>query len=219
MPTKTKAPTEHIPYVPTKKPPKIKGTQTATVLSIPKLNIALMEITLIGDSPLVVHRWSEKAQAMIAAKQAKKPKQAKEARDPKAEYEAALYKFPNGKFGFPSIGFKASAIDACSHIDGITKVEARGAFHIPGELVPIKGTPKMRTDMVRIAMGTADLRYRPEFEHWSTKFTVRYNTNKITPEQIAHLFNTAGFAVGVGEHRPQKDGMWGMFHVATEKEV
>lgn len=217
MKTTTKAPPKHVPYVPTKAVKK--GKQAATVLSIPKLDIALMEITLIGDSPLVVHAWSEKSKNMIAAKQAKKPKQAKEARDPKAEYEAAFYQFPNGKYGFPSIGFKASAIDACSHIDGITKVEARGAFHIPGELVPITGKPKMRTDMVRIAMGTADLRYRPEFTQWSTKFTIKYNTNKITPEQIAHLFNTAGFAVGVGEHRPQKDGMWGMFHVATEKEV
>jgi hypothetical protein len=30
-----------------------------------------------------------------------------------------------------------------------------------------------------------------------------------------NLFNVAGFAVGVGEWRPERDGSNGMFHVQT----
>jgi hypothetical protein len=43
--------------------------------------------------------------------------------------------------------------------------------------------------------------------------TVRYNRNVLSAEQIVSLFNTAGFAIGIGEWRPQKNGGFGMFHV------
>jgi hypothetical protein len=103
-------------------------------------------------------------------------------------------------------------------VDGVTKVEARGAFHINGETVTIEGAPSMREDMVRIARGTADIRYRGEFKEWRTSFVIRYNANILSLGQIVNLFNTAGFGIGVGEWRPQRDGSYGMFHVATEGE-
>lgn len=34
-------------------------------------------------------------------------------------------------------------------------------------------------------------------------------------EQIVNLFNVAGFACGVGEWRPSKDGSFGTFHVES----
>ena len=83
-----------------------------------------------------------------------------------------------------------------------------------GELVKIEGEPTMREDMVRVGMGTADLRYRGEFREWSTTFMIRYNANVLSVEQHVNLFNTAGFAIDVGEWRPQKDGSYGMFRVA-----
>jgi hypothetical protein len=48
------------------------------------------------------------------------------------------------------------------------------------------------------------------------KFQVRHNPNVLSVEQIINLFNVAGFAIGVGEWRPQKDGSNGMFHVEME---
>jgi hypothetical protein len=77
----------------------------------------------------------------------------------------------------------------------------------------------MREDMVKIAMGTADLRYRGEFSDWHARLLVRYNANVLSESQILNLINVAGFAVGVGEWRPEKDGMNGMFHVADERDM
>ena len=91
--------------------------------------------------------------------------------------------------------------------------EARGAFHIIGELVRIDGEPRMREDMVRVGMGTADIRYRAGFPEWSTTITISYNAGVFTPEQIVNLFNQGGFGVGVGEWRPEKNGPFGRFHV------
>lgn len=190
-----------------------------TPIVLPKLNIQHFRLTLIGDSPLICNKWSEKAKQEMRDKQTKQPKQAKQAKNPQQCFEDSLYKLEDGGFGFKSIAFKAAAVDACSHVDGVTKVEARGAFHIQGEFVRINGKPTMREDMVRVGMGVADLRYRGEFKEWNCEIIVRYNANVLSPEQIVNLFNTAGFAIGVGEWRPQRDGSSGMFHVGVDGEL
>ena len=89
----------------------------------------------------------------------------------------------------------------------------RGAFHVEGDLVHVEGEPQRREDMVRVGMGTADIRYRPEFPKWATELDVSYNSRALAAEQIVNLFEIAGFAVGVGEWRPEKDGQFGRFRV------
>jgi hypothetical protein len=194
----------------------MKNTQKPTQeerITIPEMNISQAKITLVGDSPLICHAWSKKAKQEMLGKQMKLAKAAKEAKDPEKDFQESLYAHPDGGYGFPAVAFKAAAVDACSHVADITKVLARGSFHINGELVKIDGKPTMREDMVRIGMGTADIRFRGEFKQWKTTFVVRYNKNVLSLEQIVNLFNTAGFAVGIGEWRPQRDGSYGMFHV------
>ena len=187
-------------------------------IELPRMDIRHMSIRLVGDSPLVCHKWSDKAKKMMLDKQMKKATPKKEAKDPEQDYKDSLYEHPDGGYGFPAIGFKKAAVDACSHVDGVTKVLARGAFHVVGEMVKIEGEPRPREDMVRIAMGTADIRYRGEFPDWSCDLEVRYNASVMSAEQVVNLFNTAGFAIGVGEGRPQKNMSWGMFHVAEGDE-
>lgn len=191
---------------------------TAEQITLPTMDVRFIEIRLVGDSPLISHAWSKKAKQEMLDKQMKHAKTAKAAKNPELDFEESLYQHPDGGYGFPTVAFKSGAVDACSHIDGVTKVVARGAFHIAGELLKIAGEPTMREDMVRIGMGTADIRYRGEFKRWSVNVPIRYNAAVLSAEQIVNLFNTAGFAIGVGEWRPQKDGSYGMFHVAGEGE-
>jgi hypothetical protein len=79
--------------------------------------------------------------------------------------------------------------------------------------------PEMQEDMVRVGGGTADLRYRPIFHEWAVNLHIRVNARALTLEQLVHLFNQAGFSVGVGEWRPEKHGDKGMFHVEGVQEV
>lgn len=183
------------------------------VIEIPPVVIRTMPIRIVGDSPLISHKWSDKAKQMMLDKQMGKAVPKKEPKDPEQEYRDSLYEHPDGGYGFPSVAFKAAAVSACRSVDGIKMTEARAAFHVPGELVKIDGTPEMREDMVRIGMGTADIRYRGEFKQWSATLLIRFNENVLTPSQIVNLFNVAGFGVGIGEWRPEKDGSYGMFHV------
>ncbi|WP_395542708.1 hypothetical protein [Neotabrizicola sp. sgz301269] len=212
------------------------AVKTETAITLPRIDIRLMEVTIIGDSPLIVHAWSQKAKRQMLDKQLKRATGAKEAKDPAADFQASLYKLPDGGYGFPSVAFKAAAVTAITSVNGLTKIAARQAFHILGEDVDVYGAfdgtkarqnlvrllcdePSMREDLVRVGMGTADLRYRGEFADWAAKLLVRYNANVLSEEQILNILNVAGFAVGIGEWRPEKDGSHGMFHVATEADL
>jgi hypothetical protein len=197
-------------------PPK-KAAPAPMQIELPALDIRTMQLVLIGDSPLICHAWSAKAKKAMLDKQMKRAKQAREAKNPEDDVVGSLYPHPEGDYGFPCAAFKSAAVDACSHIEGVTKVLARGAFHVVGELARIDGKPTPREDMVRVGMGTADIRFRGEFKQWRAALTVRYNGGVLSAEQIVNLFNVAGFAIGVGEWRPQRNGSCGLFHVAEEE--
>ena len=78
-------------------------------------------------------------------------------------------------------------------------------------------TPIMREDMVKIGMGTADLRYRGEFRNWWAELHLTYNVNSgFSLENIINAINAGGYACGVGEWRVEKDGQFGAFHIAVD---
>lgn len=210
--------------------PKKSPTSSST-LEIPPLNLKVIKVPIIGDSPLICHAWSAKAKKEMLDKQMKKASAGRVAKDPWADFCETLYwldgipekptedDVEQGRFGFPSVAFKACAITAVTSIGTMTKVAARQCFHIQGEFVEILGpAPSMREDMVRVGMGTADIRHRAEFDTWGAVLTVQYNANMLSDEQIVSLFETGGFGVGIGDWRPEKDGMSGRFHVAKSNE-
>lgn len=205
-------------------------------LEVPAMRIGKMRLTIEGDSPLVCHRFDEKAIKMILDKQMGKAATGREKKDPAQDFFRAFYIMPGtepilhdedpenvwaeGRFGFPAIGLKAAAVRAATDV-GLKMTDMRRAFHIDLELVEIQSEqhPQMRMDMVRVGMGTADVRFRPEFRNWKAEIPVRFNEAVISVEQIVNLFNLAGFGVGIGEWRPEKDGQWGMFHVGGKVEI
>jgi hypothetical protein len=201
---------EHLNRMESPEPPK-----ASVAIELPKLDIQTFDLTLVGDSSLIVHKWSEKAKKEMLDKQMGKATAGKQKKDPERDYRESLYTLPDGGYGFPTIAFKNAAVEACTSLGkSITKVAARQAFHVVGELVRIEGEPRMREDMVRVGMGTADIRYRGEFPEWKATIRIRYNARLLSAEQIVNMFNTAGFAVGVGEWRSEKSGSHGLFHVA-----
>lgn len=201
-------------------------------VSIAAMDLRTAVIKLVGDTPLIMHKWSEKAKREMLEKQLKKAKsKAREAKDPVRDFIESLYWLEGepeekteagfvraiqsgARFGFPATAFKAAAV-AAGYRTGVTKdkVSMNAAFHIDGDMVEIHGTPQIREDMVRVGMGTADIRYRGEFPTWYAVVTVRYNNGAISLEQLVNLFNLGGFSCGIGEWRPEKGGSCGMYHV------
>ena len=182
------------------------------VLARPQVETVTIEV--VGTSPLICRNWSDTQKQAIVAKQAKRATKARAARDPQKDYEESLYEHPEGGYGFPSVAFKAAAVRAGTYAD-MKMTFLRGAFHVSGEMVKIEGVPSMRQDMVRLQGKVADIRYRGQFEEWSAKVPVQLNSSVLSIEQLANLFVLAGFAVGVGEWRPERNGQYGRFDVGT----
>jgi len=192
--------------------------------SVEVLEFSIREVTVpvIGISPLIIHAWSVKAMREIADKQAGKAKNKKhDIRVPEEDYENAKHKSPQGWEGFPAAGFKAAMIRGAKMI-GLEMKTTQTAFFVRADdeetqLVKIEGVSRMRTDMVRVGMGSADIRYRPEYPEWSANLTIEFNSGVVSLDQIYQLIKAAGYGCGIGEMRPEKGKFnFGRFKLAEE---
>ena len=204
-------------------------------IELPKPDFRELKVRVVGER-VVTHKFSEKAKKQIRDKVGKKPTKGREAKDPVAEYTASLYwldksgneiesksdpaKHKTG-FGIKSLAFKKAMVRAGKESLGMNMTFTRTTFHVSGEFVRIMtgdfkkpAKPQMREDVCPLPTGGADLRYRGEFLDWGAELSIRYNAAVISAEQIINLLVYAGFGVGVCEHRPEKNGNWGMFQVA-----
>lgn len=211
-----------------------KATETVEIRPIKMRKVTLK---LVGDTPLIMHAWSEKAKRMMLEAQMGKAKgKKKEAKNPVEDFINSMYwltdkpeeateeafaeAIANGaRFGFPVTAIKQAAISASFRMGwSKDKMSLRGVFFIDSDadgMIEIQSdAPIMREDMVKIGMGTADLRYRGEFRNWSANITVSYNENgNYSLENIINIINAGGAVCGIGEWRPERDGQYGMYHV------
>lgn len=221
-------------------------TKKVELVEIKPIEMKTVEVKIVGDTSLIMHAWSEKAKRMmLEAQQGKAKCKKKPVRNPvddfiqsmywlegKPDYpdetdeetceQAFLFAIENGaKFGFPVTSIKQAAISAAYRMGWVKdKMGLRGAFFIEtdcGDMVEIvSDTPVMREDMVKVGMGTADIRYRGEFRNWSATFRVKYNTNgQFTLQDIMNIINAGGCICGIGEWRPERDGQFGMYHIGV----
>lgn len=207
------------------------------VIEIRPIEIKKVTVRIVGDTPLIMHAWSEKAKRMMLEAQMGVAKgKKKEAKNPVDDFIRSMYwltpmpedgtmesfeeAIANGaRFGFPVTAFKQAAISAAYRMGWAKdKMSMRGAFFIDSDengMIEIHSdTPEMREDMVKVGMGTADIRYRGEFKNWYADLTISYNANgQYSLENIVNIINAGGYVCGVGEWRPERDGQNGMFHV------
>lgn len=223
-------------------PAKKKTETVEEVVQISPLKRKKVKIKIIGDSPLIVHAWSEKAKKMILdTNTGNKKGKKKDPKNPVEEFIDSMYwlegrpeekteegfeeAIKNGaRFGFPVTALKQAAISAAYRLGWVKyKTELKGVFFLNGlegtDIVEINSDlPIMREDMVRVGMGSADIRYRGEFQNWSTELELEIIENcGYSLESIINIINAGGTICGIGEWRPEKDGQFGLFHVAESE--
>lgn len=144
------------------------ATKKALVTDIRPMELQTIELTIVGDTPLIVHAWSEKVKREMLDKQQGKAKKSKhDQKIPVNDFMNALYWLTeqpaNGiddleaeanwlaaldagaKFGFPVTGIKQSVIMGAKRggLD-VVATELRGSFFLKG------GTPDSTVDIAEI---------------------------------------------------------------------
>ena len=212
--------------------------KTEEIITIKPLDIQNIPFRIVGDTPLIVHAWSYKAKRELYEKtNASK----KEPRNPFRDFVNSMY-WMNGvdpkdmteeeygelvAEGNVHTGFSSGSVkmagNAAAYRMGWVKnqMALRGAYFInpvddpTGDYAEIKGClPVMREDMVKIGMGTADIRWRPMYENWYMDLVLSFNASgNISKEDIFNIINAGGYCVGIGEWRAERDGKFGRYHV------
>ena len=183
---------------------KVEGSE-AIVLK--RLQDASVTVKIVGLTPVIPHRWSEKAKQMMPGhpSSAEKVKEKKGVRVPEEEAEGCLYRMPDGRPGMPAVAFKAAIIAACRFFDKPSMTEAKLLIFVEGEgpesLVPLEGNLVLREDTPRNSNGGADLRYRYAIHDWTATLKVRFVPTSISAGSVVALVDAAGRS-GVGDWRP-----------------
>jgi hypothetical protein len=212
----------------------MKVRETSVVISPPKFNT--VEILLEGTAPLVVARFSKKAELMAKMAEGSTAKSKKErlARDYDKEAEDARYRAPEGWEGVNAAAFRAGMISACRLVGFkmtlaklSTFVEADGFDLQDGiPLVRVYGKSETFTAHTRNATGVVDVRSRPMYREWAIKLRVRFDADQFTTQDVYNLVARVGGQVGLCEGRPDSKSSagcgFGTFRVVPndqEKEV
>ncbi len=202
-------------------PPATDEPQAETDEAVGEINISRIAaetilVPIIGTTPLIVHRFSEKAKReMLDNMQGRKsPKESKD-------------RLRDGSAGFPATGFKSSMVGGARFYGKqVTMTALKQFVFFRGEvgddgrsLVRLVGEPEMREDVVRVGRGGTDLRYRPQFIEWGAILDVTYVTSALTRDSVLSLIDAGGMGVGVGEWRPEKNGDFGTYRVDPDRAV
>lgn len=220
---------------------KGEAKKSTEKITIPVPNFKAIRLRLQGTSPLVLHRFDEKAKAALRITtqekaDLKKERGARTAASNKKEAEdafnAARYISEDGWDGISCGAFRNALIDAC-RLTGLPMTRARMAVFIDQDgydardhtpLVKIEGEARIYESVGRTSgMNQGPiLQFRPMFHPWSVVLRIRYDADLLESQSVFNLIHRAGIQIGVGEGRPfskKSNGLgFGLF-IPSKEEV
>ena len=201
------------------------------VISAP--NFGMINLIIEGTAPLVVERFSKKAELMAKMAEGSSAKNRKErsARDYDKEAEDARYRSFEGWEGMNAAAFRAAMISACRLV-GFKMTMAKLTAFVEEDgfdkndglpLVRIYGESNTYTAHTRNATGVVDVRSRPMYRKWAAKLCIRYDMDQFKMADVLNLLSRVGMQVGIGAGRPDSKASagcgFGLFQVVpTERE-
>lgn len=202
-----------------------KSKEQQVVISAPDFGV--LELIIRGTAPLVIERFSKKAELMAKMQEGAqaKSKRVRTARDYEKDAEEARYRHPDGWEGANAAAFRAGMISACRLVGfkmTLAKlsvfIEADGFDNADGlPIVRIYGDSHTFTAHTRNATGVVDVRSRPQYREWACKLRVKFDQTQFSATDIINLISRVGVQVGIGAGRPDSKASagcgWGTFEI------
>jgi len=200
-----------------------KATASNTEITIMEIAKSQIEFCILGTTPLICNRMSEKAHHELLLPKGKKNAAEKASslkHDPVREFRDSPYRLADGPtlLGILPTAFKKSMMTAALDMPGAKKAQIGRLIYVHGQMLPIYGTPKLFMSIVRSAdmNKTPDVRTRALLPEWACKLVVEFPVPLLRQQSIANLLAAAGFTSGVGDWRQEKgSGNYGSFKLVS----
>ena len=196
---------------------------------IEKMQVGNMAVTIVGDTPLIMHAMSAKARGTLlfpAGRKTTAEKAQTMKHEPMQEFVASCYRSRNGnaatRLMMPTMAFKSALCNAALEVPGTKKTQIGRLAWFMGNETEVYGVPELLMSVVRSAdiNKTPDIRTRAILPQWACKLNVRFVMPTLNATSIARLLETAGLVIGVGDFRQEKGkGNYGQFHIADDGEA
>jgi hypothetical protein len=184
-----------------------------------------IDFCILGTSPLIMNRMSQKVWFELLAPKGKKSMAEKAStmkHDPLQEFRNAPYMISNEKsaaaLGVMSSGFKKAMGTAALRSPGVKKTEINQLVYVEGEHAEIFGIPKVFMAITRSAdmNKTPDVRTRAILPEWACTLSVTFVSPALRETSIANLLSSAGVVSGIGDWRQEKgSGSFGSFKLVA----
>jgi len=187
---------------------------------------ASLTVHVLGTSPLIFHRMSEKAKRELLLPRGRKTAADKASQlkhEPISEFRASVYRYADDtqptRLRFPAAAFKSAMATAALDLPGAKRSEIGRLTWVDGADVAIYGVPQVFMSVVRSSdiARTPDVRTRAIVPRWCCKVRVNFVAPKLTAQSVANLLSAAGVTVGIGDFRQEKGkGNFGQFVLVDE---
>ena len=182
---------------------------------------------VIGVTPLIMNCFAGKTIIQMLAKHMNLPNH-KTAKVPRELIQNARVLNELGQDCVPCVAVKKAMLSATTQLKSLKKTTGRISFFVEGQSLPIAFKPSQSKAAIDLGMAgieprmditrcsgpgrTPDVRFRPQYNDWSLKFVIQFNSDTLSAETIQQLVDLAG-RVGLGEWRPERDGTFGQFKI------
>lgn len=199
--------------------------KTNTVIEVPETEIGQIETGILGLTPYLHNRMSEKARHELLLPKGRKNAAERASslkHDPVEEFRASPYTLDDNEsptlLAVMASAFKGAMMTAALDLPGTNKAQIGRLIWVEGHHVPLYGTAKLHMSVTRSAdIGrTPDIRTRAITPEWGTIITISYVKPLVTEKVIVNLLSTGGRSAGIGDWRPEKGkGTFGQFRLAN----
>lgn len=200
-----------------------KSKSETAEIQITPLRRASVRLRLIGVTPMFQNRMSNKVQEYLLVGGRKKTaaERVDIKHNPREEYRNSAEIVGDGPtaLGVRVTAIKGAMCTAAIETAGLTKTSAQRLLFMPGDLVPLYGTPYLRMDVVRSAdiNRTPDVRSRAFLPKWGAEIEIQYIVPQLSASSVISLLCNAGVLIGIGDYRQEKGkGAFGSFRVIGE---